>query len=345
MNFPAVGTHRGGNFQPLEKYRDALRNLPPSGGGGCHVALLGVANCGTFAGLPPDAIFRDLRGAVHGDRPVPDSEIRDAVQKAFRDCPRSSAGTSYPARPYYPPQKPRLDAGKMLRGIMHKGAGAEDTDLWKSSPVRIQWPPQRDAVEVLENLFQPEDFLFIGARNVGGRENVRTAETWRDQFAAGGDVLEHVIPNPLTGTSGPTKDGRESFRADACVAQFRFAVLEFDTTPEPLREAGAPVEAWPRASQCQFWAGALAYGWPIAALIDSGGKSLHAWLAVNARDANEWTAKVEGELFARLLIPLGVDRACRNESRLSRMPGHFRAENSRWQRILYLNPIAGKVAP
>jgi hypothetical protein len=109
-----------------------------------------------------------------------------------------------------------------------------------------------------------------------------------------------------------------------------------------LREPTQTAEAWPRESQCQFWAGALAFKWPIAALIDSGGKSIHAWLKVDAIDAADWEAKVEGELFARFLVPCGVDSSCKNESRLSRMPGHFRTEKKRWQKIIYLNPNAGK---
>ena len=49
-------------------------------------------------------------------------------------------------------------------------------------------------------------------------------------------------------------------------------------------------------------------------------------------------ALVEGRLFGQYLIPLGCDAACRNEARLSRMPGHFRTEKGRWQKILYLAP-------
>jgi hypothetical protein len=343
--FPTTGTHRRGNFQPLETYTAALRNLPPSGGGGCHVAILGAANHGAFAGLAPDEVFRDIRASVRGARPVPDSEIRAAIGKAFRDrhLPVSRA-SSYVPRALLP-QRPSLDAGKFLRAILDKGNGAGEADLWELSPVRINWPTQRDAVELLETLFQPADFLFIGGRTDGGREHVRTTEAWVEAFTAGAPTPEHIAPNAMTGTSGLTKDGKESFRADSCVAQFRFAVLEFDQTPPPLRETGAPVTAWPREAQCQFWAGALASRWPIAALIDSGGKSIHAWLAVNATDANEWTAKVEGELFPRFLVPCGVDRACKNEARLSRMAGHFREEKKRWQRALYLNPDAGKVKP
>lgn len=110
-----------------------------------------------------------------------------------------------------------------------------------------------------------------------------------------------------------------------CVTKFRFAVIEHDTLP--------------REQQIAFWAGVSL---PVVALIDSAGKSVHGWVRIDATKAEEWTQTVEDELFA-YLEPLGIDGSCKNESRLSRMPGHFRREKSRWQRCLYLNPEGGQV--
>jgi hypothetical protein len=319
-----------------DRYDAALREMPESGGGGCHVALLSVANLGALAGLSPEQISRDLRVHIHGKRHVSDREIRDAVSKAFRDFKRGALLTSSESHPH-----PAFCAERLLRGVLAAGDDADEADLWECSPIRLDWPPDQDAVRLLKLLYLAEDRLFIGARHDAGAVHIRSAADWCKRFEAGAPVPEHVIPNPLTGNSGETKDGKLSFRADSCVACFRFAVLEFDQTPEPLCDPRQPVTAWPREAQCQFWAGALTFKWPIAALIDSGGKSIHAWLVVNAADAADWTTQVEGELFARMLVPLGVDRACKNEARLSRMPGHFRIEKSRWQRVLYLNPNAG----
>ena len=67
----------------IERYRDALRNLPPSGGGGCHAALLGVANLGRLARSSREQVARDLAAHVHGTRKVTPREIEDAVNKAF----------------------------------------------------------------------------------------------------------------------------------------------------------------------------------------------------------------------------------------------------------------------
>jgi len=59
------------------KYQQSLTSLPPSGGGGCHTALLGVANHGVYAGIDPQQIHDDIRQHIHGTRQVPDSEIRE----------------------------------------------------------------------------------------------------------------------------------------------------------------------------------------------------------------------------------------------------------------------------
>ena len=54
---------------------------------------------------------------------------------------------------------------------------------------------------------------------------------------------------------------------------------------------------------------------------------------------------MECGLFAERLVPLGVDAACRNEARLSRMPGYLRPDSQRLQRLLYLAPEGRAVRP
>ena len=97
----------------------------------------------------------------------------------------------------------------------------------------------------------------------------------------------------------------------------------------------------PREQQIRFWAGVKL---PVAILINSGGKSIHGWIRIDAKDAQDWQQRVEGNLFD-LLTAIGADKACKNEARLSRMPGHFRTEKGRWQRVLYMNPEGGQVIP
>ena len=191
----------------------------------------------------------------------------------------------------------------------------EDAAFKSRRHAREGRPPQPSEAP----LYSPGDVLFIGDRY---GSTVKTTAEWLAEFRAGRPIPPHIIPNPLTGGTAPTKDGRPSFRADACVKAFRFAVAEFD--------------GMTREDQLRFW---WAVRLPVCALIDSGGKSLHAWIRIDGVEtADRWTDIVEKVLFGQRLIPLGCDAACRNEARLSRMPGHFRTEKGRWQRILYLAP-------
>ena len=292
-------------------YRDALRNLPASGGGGCHPALLRVSNFGRLAGVSRAQIAQDLTARVHGTRKVTRAEILAAVNKAFN--------SPYTTTPRVN-TRPTVDGAKLLNAILERGTPFDEAGLWESSPVRIDWPPECDSIEILRRLYRPEERLFIGTRFDADGEHVLPVSEWITRLERGIAIPEHVIPNPLTGEQGRTQSGKPSYRADSCVTRFRFAIVEFD--------------AMPREKQIQFWAGVKL---PVVALVDSGGKSVHGWIGIDAANAGEWTHRVEDKLFD-ILAALGADRACKNEARLSRMPGHFRGEKKRWQRVLYLNP-------
>jgi hypothetical protein len=302
----------------LDRYNDELRQMPASGGGGCHSALLRVANFGRLAGVNPNQIAQDLAANVHGARKVSRGEIIATVNKAFNPF---STFTPHAT------MCPAVDGGKLLNAIVDRGAAFGEAELWEASPVRVDWSPEDDATEVLRRLYRPQDRLFIGMRFEAGAEHVLPVSEWISRFERGIAIPEHIGPNPLSGEQGQTKDGKQSYRADACVARFRFAVVEFDTMP--------------RERQFQFWAGVKL---PVVALLDSGGKSVHGWVRIDAADADGWTLRVENKLFS-LLSAIGADASCRNESRLSRMPGHYRTEKGHFQRLLYLDPFGGPVNP
>lgn len=316
------------------RFQDALRSLPRPGGNGYHPRLLGVANSGARTGLQPADVVAAIRTHTPpGDRRVPDREIADAVQKAYRDLPairRPWAGTRRHAISFRcpaPRPEPHLfDAAAFMAARLAEADGIGEVDVWEASPIRVDWPPEQDTVELLARLYAPDDILFIGDRY---DVQVKPVADWLADFRAGQSIPPHVIPNPLTGVAALTKDGRPSFRADACVKSFRFAVAEFDGLS--------------REDQLRFW---WAVNLPLCVLIDSGNKSLHAWIRIDGiQAAEQWTRLVEEQLYGRYLVPLGCDAACRNEARLSRMPGHFRTENKRWQRILFLAPEGRRVNP
>ncbi len=310
---------------PASRFKDALTSLPRPGGNGYHPRLLGVANVGIRCGLRPAEVATAIRAYTPaGGRRVPDKEIAEAVAKARNECRGPSRRGAWQRQRWRPPRpvrpaEPTFDAKAFMAARIAEGDGIGEADIWEASPVRLDTPPEQDAGMLLRALFAPDDVLYIGG--TWGR-TVKRVDEWLEQMETTGWVPPHVIPNPLTGMAGLTKDGRPSFRADGCVKSFRFAVAEFD--------------GMSREDQVRFW---WAVDLPVCALIDSGGKSLHAWIRVDGvQTAERWTELVENRLFRRYLVPLGCDAACRNEARLSRLPGHFRKEKGRWQKLLYLAP-------
>ena len=297
--------------QARRKLESALRSWPAAGNG-VHAHIMRCACLARNAGLTP--IQAEARISSTMPRaPSPASEVSSAVRKAYDSTCDGKASKASTPKPL----------PKTREVFVRRGDGASEADWLNSSPVRIDWEPGlRDALAVLNTLWEPEELLFFGEAY---GKNVATVREWRDWIAMGLRVPPHVIPNPLKPGGGLTLDGKPSQRCDNAVASFRYAVAEFDILD--------------KADQLAFWWGFKSA--PIAALIDSGGKSIHAWLRVDCPDRAAWERDVEQTLFGKVLIPLGCDPQCRNESRLSRMPGHFRRENNAMQRLLFLDPKGG----
>ena len=299
----------------LQKYEAALRSCPHAGAG-VHSWILSCANLAAFAGLSPADAERDILAAMSRP-PSPSAEVGAAVRKAFSEYKPGTTFTPRTIAPTKPKPKPLTAAA-----FIQRGDGATEADWHEASPLRLDWEPgPRDAAALLRVLYRPGERVFCGER-YGGGEGVRMAADWIAAFDDGRPVPPHFIPNPLTGREHPLPGGKLSKRGDSAVAGFLYAVAEFDGLSKP--------------DQLAFWWGFRTA--PIVALIDSGGKSVHAILRVDCKTRDEWEAEVEGKLFPRVLVPLGCDPACRNEARLSRLPGHFRRERNAWQRLLYLNP-------
>ena len=301
------------NPRAAERYAEEIRRCPHSGSG-VHSWMMTTANLAAIAGIPPmDAEAEIIRSMSRP--PSPSSEVAAAIRKAYAEY---TPGADYTPRKYSAPRPKPLP--QTAQAFIRRGDGAEESDWWEASPIRIDWEPGReDALALLGALYAPDEYLFIGERY--GIE-VATAGDWMRRIESGKTCPPHFIPNTLTGREHPLPDGKLSRRGDSAVCGFRFAVAEMDNLSKP--------------DQLAFWWGFRTA--PIVALIDSGGKSIHAILRVDCATRADWEQEIEGKLFPRVLCPLGCDPACRNESRLSRLPGHFRREKNAWQRLLYLNP-------
>ncbi len=323
------------NFNP--HYRRFLQGLEalPKPGEGCHPELLGVANYGVMAGLPVKQIFLAIRAAIKpGARNISDAEIFEAVEKAVRECKNTKQrerrylnklkeeGRKKAIRKYQKRHKPIQKVSIPYKHDLEGDEAWLEAQIVEMSPVKIPHEPEEQAALVLTQIFRPSEFVFTGDQLSTG---VHTAQYTASNIGKCLDYNPFIIPNPLTGQLAKTASGKWSYRCNAAVSDLRVAIAEFDN--RTIQD------------QFNFWLHVLKkWKTPIVALIHSGGKSIHGWMAVNCRDIGDWNRRVKGRLFGEILEPLGVDPATKNPSRLSRLPGHYRAEKGQFQRLLYLNP-------
>jgi len=297
----------------LDKYNAALANPAPHGQG--HTWLLSTANYAALAGIDPT----EAAAAIKDARPSKSArDIRAAVTKAYAD--RGDARRPYVA--VRPPIKPKIDTvGTYARCL----AAHPDPfpELWEASPVRLHDDVDGDLDLLLDTAWKPENHVFFGDRESGvlGR-NVKTVREWKRNPPKDGPFL---ALNPLTGKPSPGG----GYRGNACVAEWRYVLVEFDDVS---------LEA-----QAAFW---LSHRLPVFAIVHSANKSLHAWIRFE-------TEEQRGRL-KRLFTGLGSDPQVWYPGCMTRRPGHYRTDYdptdtppdppSRFQRILYLDPNARGIA-
>lgn len=178
---------------------------------------------------------------------------------------------------------------------------------------------------IMRHLYSPREHLFLGHDQTPGvpHISIRTVENWRAYFRRNKTMtFPKWLPNPLTGYAAPKDTGSGfTLRGEGNVDDRRFVVVEHDTLS--------------LAQQLAYW---YASPLPVAALIYSGNKSIHAILRVDCSDRDEWKGLIEDLLFPLYLAPQGFNNACINASRLSRAPGHLREDTGNLQACIYLAP-------
>ena len=329
-------------IDPLMKYREALAAFTAPGGRWANKGAL--TYWGKASGLSADALIADARAAGVTDR---DADIRRGWEDA---CPKGEAVRgSYVPRATRP--KPTSNNGERnhVRTLIAAGQGVDTPNkLRMLSPVRLLpgakgWERHMTAEMMLVRLFAPTDVVRLRQtkddhyRSKPGANMMPVAD-WLKGRVHPADRAEIVRVNPLTGRKGKTTDGKPSFDAETCVADFRHMVFEFDDMP--------------LADQCRFWAGfvrnsKLAH--LLVCLVLSGGKSIHGVIRANAPDAETWKShKTEiGRLFmsdpehhpgadGRDIYPYRLDVQALMPLTGCRLAGAIRKDTRKVQELLYL---------
>ncbi len=180
------------------------------------------------------------------------------------------------------------------------------------------WEPAQQLKRYLQALFEPDEYVAYVTESFMAADRRRPAKGCWDRTAGqlieeldacGGDVGKvmgdcdpeigaWICFNPVDGTG----------RKDANVTSYRYALVECDNM-EPGKQLAA-------IHQMEL---------PCAALVYSGGKSIHAIVRVNAPDYAEYRKRVDHLYATCQKNGLTLDQQNRNPSRLSRMPGILRA--------------------
>lgn len=184
---------------------------------------------------------------------------------------------------------------------------------------------ENGAVELLRAVFSPEEGVCIAQGRIDeedGRDKPKdegatfTAKAWLEMMAKKGGPGGMWSSSKGAGVFiriNPMKPGGAK---DADVSAYRHALLEIDVGLSP-------------EGQFALW---LASGIPCAAVIASGGKSIHAWVKIEARDRREYDERVQ--FLHQHFASYGIDAKNKNPSRFSRLPDAKRG--ARRQELLAL---------
>jgi hypothetical protein len=230
---------------------------------------------------------------------------------------------------------PELDRGKPLSGPclaprprkrkplellprIKRDYAATGADLWEESPIRCD--ADLDDAQAFLNLFSREAVLWIAPDYYASSKPeharfFRTREDWqRETFNTPGT---RICPASF-------KTGSYS-RSGENVAEHHFAVIESDKIGDGElyadKDEFCALVRWLRE----------ACGWHLTAVVDSGGKSLHAWF--------RHPGATDMALLAEHTAALGLDSKFAEPSQPWRLPGVKREGSDQRQRLVYLEGI------
>lgn len=187
------------------------------------------------------------------------------------------------------------------------------------------WDPVRDIIKYLETLFDSTEnvgYVTSAWQKEGDHKYLPTKGNW-DRTA--GQLIEDL--NVCSGDIGLVfGDYKEECGAwirfnpldgkgikNENVTEFRYALVESDRLEiDKQNEIIRALEL------------------PVACLVHSGGKSLHAIVRIDAADYNEYRKRVDYLYAVCKKNGLEIDTQNRNPSRLSRMPGVIRQGHKQW---------------
>lgn len=200
-----------------------------------------------------------------------------------------------------------------------------DGDSFEDVNAPDDWSPSEQLIDYLETLFDKDDYVgyvtgdvwndkdgrWVPSKGVYNRtagQLISSLKKHKDDIGATvgdwkPDVGAWIRFNPIDGEGVKNSN----------VTKFTYALVESDRMPISEQDA--------MLRKLEL---------PIAMLVHSGGKSLHAIVHIDANDFDEYRQRVEFLYDFLEKNGVSVDKQNRNPSRLSRMPGVTRNGNRQY---------------
>jgi len=178
--------------------------------------------------------------------------------------------------------------------------------------------------DFLKACFEPDEVVCI-CNDIVSDEEGRCRPASKGTFLKRDEWIEKHFTPPISGM-WTSDDSRGAYvrinpcldesGSDSGVAVFRHVLVEMD---EKTKD-----EQWTILKESKL---------PMSVVIDSGGKSLHGWVRVDAANKEEWGER--RDVVYRHLEVLGIDPKNKNASRFSRLAGVMR--DGKEQKLLAIN--------
>lgn len=251
---------------------------------------------------------------------------------------RTETGGFVVPAPARAPQWPERDDALIRDAVEAQRATIED--IIKASPLPPD--PDRHPVDVLAELHGAigDELLCLSPEPDSGFRTL-TFNEWangiRRRLANGKPSLvrdwQMVVPNLMSAPTGTTKEGRANrprTNENACDPDhMRFVVVEVDIAhDDPICSA---LGVTPQEICASVILSKLELA-KVRMVVMSGGKSLHAWVDIQGKNAAEVQA------FFRELTPLGVDHRGRLPAQQFRLPNGYRPDKQARQSLIFWNP-------
>jgi hypothetical protein len=203
----------------------------------------------------------------------------------------------------------------------------EPVEAWEDSPQRPDGPlVVSDPRHFLATLFPPDALLWTGEVHHSGPAHAahwRTCEEW--QAAADGEIGPMVSPalwQPSTVS-----------RTMGAVAMAPYTVMDFDGFNGVKPVTPAERDAHLRDSLALIRWLREGMGWHLAAILHTGGKSLHAWFRTPGPEVIETLRATAQELGIDAGLIGRPEHPCR-------LPGQRHAGTGGWSQVLWLRESA-----